>query len=247
MGSTSSNSMRAVASVNQSMLNTSNNQCYSNSSVSVTGNTFNLTCTGNCNSITGINIQGSLNSTCTILQASSQLATTNIASQLDQQAIVQNDLFNDFLFYTSSSNSADLLQSVVNSNISTSSNVCVSDSYIDSTDNVVNISTGSAGSVTGVVVSADANSSCQIQALSKMTAYNNLQAALSQKSKVMGMFVAIITVLVIGVVIVTIAIVALFATGKIVTGFANSSKGKNDNRSREEALLNDIITPPPRE
>lgn len=245
MGASSSNSARAVSEINQTMLNTSNNECYSTSNVSVTGSTFNITCTGHCDTIVGIDISGSLNSTCTILQSASQLATNNITSQLEQQSKVESDLFNDFLLYNRSHNSADILQSVVNSNISTASNVCVSDSYIDGSDSVVNINTGSAGSVTGIVISADANSSCQIQALSKMTAYNSLQASLAQKSKVMGMFVAIITTMIIGLVIVVIAVVILFASGTIITGVTkavSSSKHPNRGSESETDMLNDVIS-----
>ena len=123
--------------------------------------------------------------------------------------------------------------------------MCVSDSYIDGSDSVVNINTGSAGSVTGIVISADANSSCQIQALSKMTAYNSLQASLAQKSKVMGMFVAIITTMIIGLVIVVIAVVILFASGTIITGVTkavSSSKHPNRGSESETDMLNDVIS-----
>lgn len=246
MGAVSSNSISAVSEINQTMLNTSNNECYSTSSVSVTDNTYNIVCTGHCDNINGINISGSLNSTCSVLQSASQLATNNIATQLEQSSKVESDLFNDFLLLNRSHNSADMLQSVVNSNISTASNLCSSDSYIDSSNNVVNITAGSAGNVNGIIISADANSSCQIQALSKMAAYNSLQAAVSQKSKVMGMFVAIITTLIMGLVVVVIAVVILFASGTIITGvtkaISTSKQQKQDRGTSESDTLDDVIS-----
>lgn len=247
MGNSSSNSTKIYNGVYNNFLSLSSNECNSTASAEIVKNNFTLECLGKCKDIIIAQIGGNLNTTCTINQQMSQSAVTSLSSQLDQVSQVSNDLFNDFLIYSSSSNKSNVTQTSVSNMVNISSNTCNSDSYAKVNDNVFNIETGSANSIVAMSITSDQNSKCYIDNAVSQESHNTLQASVKQKSTVIGMFAFIFSTLLTLAIIFCITLVIIFAGGAVAKTVSSNKKNKETPQKLNQSPISPVpnsLSPP---
>lgn len=234
MGNSTSNSSKIYNSVYNNFLSVNQNECYANTSNEIINNSFNLECLGKCKNIVVGNIGGNINTYCTVSQQLSQSAVTSLSSQIEQQAKIENDLFNDGLIYSQSKNKSNINQTSVSNMVNINSNTCNSETYDVIGNNVFNISVNNANNINAMNISADQNTKCNVDNIVKQESSNSLRAAAKQKATVVGMFALLFSGLITVMIIFIIGIVVIFAGGSIAKVVTSSKKDTKETKNKEE-------------
>lgn len=227
MGNSTSNSTKITEQVNNNFLNTTSNVCQANDFNTISGvvGKIEILKGSKVGDVTGVSVSGTMNASCTIDQQISQSAASILASQAQQSATTENDLFNDGVLYSQNKNSADVFQSTVNNMVNVTSNNCNSTSSSTIQNSAISIqSQGKAGNITAFAIGNDSSSTCAISNMVGQESYSNMQAGVDQEAKTMGMFVAIFSAMVSMMIIGLIAIVVLFGGGALIMGISKSGK-----------------------
>lgn len=248
MGGSTSNSAELIQSAANNFMSMNVNDCFAQDNTLIK-NTNTIIANSRVGNYTGVKVAGRMNASCSINQQIVQTATNILVAQATQIAKTASDLFNDGVIYKKDSNSASVLQSIINNITSVTSNTCNAQvsTEVDNTNTVVYGS--SVNNLTGVDVSSNPNASCAISNMSKQDAYNRQQGGLQQTAKSVGMFVmialAIMGCLIIGLIIIVVIFAAggagIFILGsKKPAPAAPSSEGGEDKETKletEEAFL----------
>lgn len=218
MGNSTSNSASLVQSAFNNFLSTSDNNCFSKNSITVSGNNVVVVADpgAKIGNVNAIDITGYNNASCSINQQIVQTATSILAAQSSQIAKTSNDLFNDGVIYSQDVNSASALQTIMNNITNITSNTCNSivDTTAQNNNIVVYASSGATvGNIKGISVDSNQSSTCTISNITKQDAYNQQQGGLSQLAKNEGMFVAIALAVIACCLIGLIIIIVIFAVG----------------------------------
>lgn len=236
MGNSSSNSNKIYNSVYNNFLSVNQNECYAVTSNQIIGNSFTLECLGTCDNISVANIGGNINTYCSVSQQLSQSAVTSLSSQLEQQAKIENDLFNDGLIYSQTKNKSDINQTSVSNIVNINSNTCNAETYNVIANNVFDLSVNNSKNIDVMSISADQNTKCNIDNLVKQESSNSLRAAAKQKATVVGMFALLFSGLITVMIIFVIGIVIIFAGGsiaKVVTSSKKEESNKKDTKNTQ--------------
>lgn len=227
MGSSTSNSVKIKQEVQNNLMSLNNNQCFSTTGVSASNNNV-FFIGGSAKNLTGVEIKGNLNSSCSINQQVVQSATSILKSQAQQTAQTANDLFNDGVLNSKTKNSSSVMQSIINNFSNISSNTCNAQIAINANNNNVVAMGTSVDNFVGVSINSNANATCAIMNLSSQDAYNQQQASVDQDAKSTGMFVAIFMAVITCVMIIVIVIVIIFAMGGLGVLLHGGKKSKTD-------------------
>ena len=242
MGNSTSNSARLFQEAQNNFMALQDNQCISTNTRDASGNVT-VVVGGNVKNITGVDLEGEMNASCSINQQIVQTATSILSSQSKQLAKTVNDLFNDGVIYSQDVNSAAVTQSIMNNISNVTSNTCNA-VISESLDNNIMVVYGTnSDQVIGVKDSTNSNASCAVTNMTKQDAYNRQQSSASSSATNEGMFagiaLAVIGCLILGMIVLVIFF-AVGGAGIFMFGGKKKDDGEAVSGETEEGGLADI-------
>lgn len=221
MGNTNSNTSNIVNQVNNNFLTTTSNVCVSNASVNISGVVGTVSVLGGAKGdIDFANVDGgSVTATCSIDQQISQSAAAILSAEAEQEIEATKDFISLSIIGDKNINKSDILQSMVNNLVTSTSNNCNATASTSIVNSAVNITkTGGSGNIRAFCVSNDTTAPCSISNIVAQESYADMSAKVDQRQKIVGMFsalaAAIVSIMIIGI----IGLVVLFGGGAIITG-----------------------------
>ena len=165
---------------------------------------------------TGVSSTTSTDASCLMVSNMENSVSNILSATIKQTNISETDWFNGFQF-TKEKNTFNISQTVVNNISQITQSTCSSNTTSSTNNNYVYVATGTniGGDFVGVTNAASSSANCSINNVMKNTTYNQAQANADQSNTVKGMFVSIVSAIVLIIGIIVITVIILFSVGAL--------------------------------